>query len=167
MGGYLVSKAVFKIDWEEADPCLLRCPITGAVVTARYDFWSEEFTDEEPNWSGVPTVLFHYIPEIGEFDYIRPELQAKIDQKRHEIANDSDDDEELDNFEILQEHVTSIGKVPLIFQIETQELACMGVGEPLTSTVYVGLDLAAAATPTSADRGSFGATLTAAASDHR
>ena len=48
------------------------------------------------------------------------DLTAKIDKARDELLAAGNDDEEWDDFEILQEHVTSIGKVPLIFQIDTQ-----------------------------------------------
>jgi hypothetical protein len=46
----------------------------------------------------------------------------------------------LSDFEILQAHVESIGEVPLVFCLTTSGMAC----GPVSSSVYVGLDLAAA-----------------------
>jgi hypothetical protein len=51
-------------------------------------------------WEDVPTVLFHYLPEAGEFDYIVPALQAKIDRKRAELGDEA---EELSDFDVLEE----------------------------------------------------------------
>jgi hypothetical protein len=81
-------------------------------------------------------MLFHYYPEAGEFSYIKPDLQKKIDEKRRALGDNAED---LEDFEILAEHVESLGKVPLIFALTTHGMA-MG---PVSSTVYVGLDLVA------------------------
>jgi hypothetical protein len=81
-------------------------------------------------------VLFHYKPELGEFSYIKPGLQKTIEEKRRELGEEAED---LEDFEILAEHVETLGKVPLVFALTTHGMA-MG---PVSSTVYVGLDLAA------------------------
>ncbi|GLQ79173.1 hypothetical protein GCM10007881_26910 [Mesorhizobium huakuii] len=135
------SKALVTIDWEGENLLVLRCPITGEVVAAGYDPTTGEFGYGEhvPEWENIPTVLFHYTPETGEFDFIRPQLKEEIDRKRQELEA-AGGDEEFDDFDVLQEHLPSIGKVPLVFCIETSGIAT----GPLTSTVYVGLDLAAA-----------------------
>jgi hypothetical protein len=52
-----------------------------------------------------------------------------------------DDAEDLGDFEVLEEHVESIGRVPLVFCITTHGMGCGG--GPLSSSIYVGLDLAA------------------------
>ncbi|MER8433908.1 hypothetical protein [Mesorhizobium caraganae] len=143
------SKALITIDWEDADPRAIRCPVTGAIVAAGYDPATGEFTyDEEPKWGEIPTVLFHHTDE-GGFEFVRPDLQAKIDQARHDLLAAGEDEDELDDFNILAEHLDPIGKVPLVFEIVTQGMAYGG--GPLTSTVYVGLDLAVASSelPTS------------------
>ncbi|WP_029586373.1 hypothetical protein [Bradyrhizobium sp. URHD0069] len=134
------TKALVLIDWEFDAPIpVLRCPITGKVIASGYDPATGEMAEGygEPKWQEVPTVLFHYIPEVGEFDYIKPELQAKVDSKRKELGEDA---EELDDFEILEEHVESLGDVPLVFCLMTSGMAC----GPVSSSIYVGLDLAAA-----------------------
>ena len=126
----------------DAPPPILRCPITGQVIAAGYDPSNGETPEDyvEPNLEAVPTVLFHYIPEVGEFDFIRPGLQSKIDAVREELGDRADD---LDDFEILEAHVDEIGSVPLIFQLITSGMAC----GPVSSSIFVGLDLAAAYPP--------------------
>lgn len=57
-------------------------------------------------------MLFHYNPEVGEFSYIKPDLQKTIEGKRREISEEAED---LEDFEILAEHVESLGKIPLVF----------------------------------------------------
>ena len=79
------ENALVDIDWDTtAPPPALRCPITGKVILYGYDpVTTEVGVDdyEQPDWASIPTVLFHYIGEVGEFDYIRPELHAVIDKK--------------------------------------------------------------------------------------
>jgi hypothetical protein len=87
-------------------------------------------------WEDVPTVLFHYLPEAGEFDYIVPALQAKIDRKRAELGDEA---EELSDFDVLEEYVDSLGEVPLVFCVTTSGIAC----GPISESVCVGLDFAA------------------------
>ena len=133
------EKALICIDWTSDAPLpILRCPTTGAVIASGYDPSNGETAEDyvEPNWEAIPTVLFHYIPELGEFDFIRPELQNKIDEMREELGVQADD---IDDFEILEAYVEEIGSVPLIFQLVTSGMA----SGPISSSVYVGLDLAA------------------------
>jgi hypothetical protein len=137
------NKALVAIDWIfDAPPPILRCPITGKVIAAGYDPSNGETAEDyvEPNWETIPTVLFHYTPEVGEFDFIRPGLQSKIDSERERLGDQADD---LEDFEILEAHVEEIGNVPLIFQIITSGMAC----GPVSLSIYVGLDLAAAYSP--------------------
>ncbi|TIL19050.1 MAG: hypothetical protein E5Y88_33710, partial [Mesorhizobium sp.] len=117
------SKALFTIDWDDADPCAIRCPVTGAIVAAGYDPATGEFSyEEEPKWAEIPTVLFHHTDE-GGFEFVRPDLQAKIDQARQDLVAAGEDEDELDDFNILAEHLDAIGKVPLVFEIVTQGMA--------------------------------------------
>lgn len=140
--------ALVDIDWdtEVAPPPALRCPITGKVIMYGYDpVTAEVGVDDyqEPDWANIPTVLFHYISEVGEFDFIRPALQARIDAKRQEMleiapAEDQEMIEGMGDFEILSEHLDSLGEVPLVFRLTTHGIAC----GPIHSSVCVGLDLA-------------------------
>jgi hypothetical protein len=132
------EKALVTIEWEHgAPPPALRCPITGKVVLIGYDPVSGAYVDgvEEPDFTSIPTVLFHYISEVGHFDFIRDDLAEAIEKKRAELGEDGED---MDDFEILSEHLESIGKVPLIFNLITYGMAC----GPVSGSVYVGLDLA-------------------------
>lgn len=94
------SKALFTIDWNDADPCAIRCPVTGAIVAAGYDPATGEFIEEEPKWAEIPTVLFHHTDE-GGFEFVRPDLQAKIDRARQGLVAAGEDEDELDDFNIL------------------------------------------------------------------
>lgn len=132
------EKALVTIEWEHgAPPPALRCPITGEVVLIGYDPATGAYVDgvEEPDFASIPTVLFSYIPEVGDFDFIRDDLAKAIEQKRADLG---DDGEDLDDFEILSEHLETIGKVPLVFNLITYGMAC----GPVSGSVYVGLDLA-------------------------
>jgi hypothetical protein len=131
------NRALVSIDWGFDAPIpVLRCPVTGKVIMSGYNSADED----EPvlaRWEDVPTVLFHYLPEVGEFDYIVPALQAKIDHKRAELGDEA---EELSDFDVLEEYVKSLGEVPLVFCVTTSGMAC----GPISQTVYIGLDRAAA-----------------------
>ena len=132
------DKALVTLDWEHgAPPPALRCPITGKVVLIGYDPVSGEFVDGvvEPDFASIPTVLFHYISEVGDFDYIRDDLAEAIEKKRAALG---DEGEDMDDFEILSEHLEAIGRVPVIFNLITHGMAC----GPVSGSVYVGLDLA-------------------------
>jgi hypothetical protein len=136
------SEALFTIDWGDADPRPIRCPVTGAIVAAGYDPSTGEFSYEGvPKWAEIPTVLFVHT-EMGGFQFVRADLQAQIDQVRQELITAGGDEDELDGFRILAEHLDSIGKVPIVFEIVTRGAGRSG--GPLTTTVYVGLDLTAA-----------------------
>jgi hypothetical protein len=131
------NRALVSIDWGFGAPIpVLRCPITGKVIMSGYNSTNED----EPvlaKWEEVPTVLFHYLPEVGEFDYTVPALQAKIDHKRTELGDEA---EELSDFNVFEEYIESLGEVPLVFCVTTSGMAC----GPISESVYVGLDLAAA-----------------------
>jgi hypothetical protein len=141
------ESALVNIDWPfGAEPPVLKCPITGQVVLQGYDPVTGDMAMyEEPKWSEVPTVTFCYLPEVGEFQYIAASLQTAIDETRRALIaaagpSDVEEIEELSDFEILREHVESLGEVPLIFCLTTSGMAC----GPVSASVYVGLDLSAA-----------------------
>jgi hypothetical protein len=136
--GNAFSAALIEIEWNSDAPPALYCPITGQIVAVGYDPQTGRFFDgqQEPKWETIPTVLFHYYPEVGEFSYIKPGLQKTIDEKRRALGDDAED---LEDFAILEEHVESLGKAPLVFSLTTHGMA----SGPVSSTVYVGLDLAA------------------------
>ena len=140
------ERAVVHIEWPSgAEPPVLRCPITGQVVLKGYDpVTGEDAGFEEPDWAAVPTARFCYIPEVGEFSFIAPQLQAAIEAARAALLKKAtgrkrEEVEDLSDFEILQEHVADLGEVPLVFCLTTRGMAC----GPVSSSVYVGLDLAA------------------------
>jgi hypothetical protein len=132
------SAALVEVDWDSDAPPALHCPITGQIVAIGYDPETGDLFEgqQEPKWEAIPTVLFHYYPEVGEFSYIKPDLQKTIEEKRRKLGEEAED---LEDFEILAEHIESLGKIPLVFALTTHGMAT----GPVSSTVYVGLDLAA------------------------
>ena len=146
--GSVFERATIEINWDR-DRVMpaLRCPVTGEIVAYGYDPVSGDALSsdyKEPDWTKVPTVLFHYIPEVGEFDFIRPELQQAIDLKRADLERASPNEDDLifdlDDFELLSAHLDSLGDVPLVFKLVTHGIAC----GPVRGDVYIGLDLARA-----------------------
>lgn len=112
------------------------CPIVGVIVHNEVGpDSSEEDWGEEPDWKNIPTVIFHYMSLTGEFTYLSSDMEKTINATRLGLGDDADG---LDNFEILREHVTSLGQSPLVFHIRTEGMA----GGPIGMSVYIGLDLA-------------------------
>lgn len=133
-------EALVTIDWPfNATPPVIRCPITGAIVGGGYDPTTGGNGDEytEPNHENIPTLIFSYLPEVGEFDFIRPELMEAIESKRAELVAADPENEDLYDFDILTDHVENLGECPLIFEVVTSGMAC----GPVSSSVYIGLDL--------------------------
>lgn len=133
------ANATVKIDWNFGAPApAIRCPISGEIVLVGYDPATGELADgvEEPKWGDIPTVLFHYLDEVGEFDYINPQLAERINQVRSTLTDE--DSEDFHDFDILVSLVDDLGNVPVIFELTTYGFA----PGPITSTIWVGLDLA-------------------------
>ena len=112
------------------------CPVTGRIVHNEVDpDSSEEDWGDDPKWASIPTVMFHYISLCREFTYLSSALAETINATRLSLGEDG---EGLDDFEVLQEHVTSLGQSPLVLHIRTEGMAC----GPIGMSVYIGLDLA-------------------------
>ena len=99
-------------------PADVYCPVCGKPIYAEDKFPSCEH------------VVFTFIPEIGEFDYAAPRMEAQIAA----IMEKAEDDEDIDPVTILlgQLESTSI----LCFSITTNGVAC----GPTSSKVYVAVD---------------------------
>lgn len=134
------ERATVSIDWDFGNaPPAIRCPMTGEVVLAGYDPETGEYFEDivEPEYEKIPTVTFAFIEEIGEFSFIRDDIQQAIDDYRKGLPEE--DSELVDDFEILSEGHVNLGRSPLVFSLTTHGMAC----GPVSSTVWVGLDLAA------------------------
>ncbi|MCE5972610.1 hypothetical protein LZA78_03855 [Sinirhodobacter sp. WL0062] len=132
------ARALHEIDWEFEEPApALRCPITGKVVLVGIDPVDGSFVDDidEPEWEEIPTALFSFVSEVGEFNFLHKDLEHKIIEKRRELGEEAED---MDDFEILSEHLETIGNAPLIYSLTVSGFAC----GPISSTCIVGLDLA-------------------------
>lgn len=139
--GSTFQQAVTTIDWTlPGGPFpILRCPITGEIIAHGYDPLTGEVEVEEyvaPDWANTPTVLFHYMEQVGNFQYIHPDLQDAIDATRRRTRAVGSD------FEILRGHVEHLGAVPLVFELLTYS-AAQGTEPAKRATTWIGLDLAA------------------------
>src|SRR4051812_28658576 len=93
------EKALVVIDWPFGAPSpTIRCPVTGAVVAAGYDPQTGAYPEgyEDPDWENLPTLMFSYLPEVGEFSYIRAALQEAIENKRAELDAQGGDTADMD-----------------------------------------------------------------------
>jgi hypothetical protein len=120
------SSAIEPIDinWPFGAPSpTLHCPRTGKLVAKPGDYV------EQP---ASPYVAFVYINEVDEFDYIRPDLEAKMDAAS--LALEEDDD--TTTLELLMS-VMDPRQVPLVFAVHTGGMAC----GPSWTTVTYGFEL--------------------------
>lgn len=130
--------ALTTIEWpcEDHIPAI-RCPITGMVVSLGFG------PDQDPDQDGpltpadgdCPTLMFRFHYEIG-MEYLHPEMAALIAAKREELIAAGEDEDDLDDFEIISEHLEDLGQAPMIIDMPTAGL--LGDG------VTIGLDLARA-----------------------
>ena len=103
----------------EGPPADVYCPVCGqALYTQKADATS------------CAHVVFSYLPDIAEFDYIAPYLEAQVDS----IMEQVEDDEDIDPVDMLLEQLESTSI--LCFSITTSGVAC----GPTSSTVYVAVD---------------------------
>jgi len=115
----------------------IRCPITGMVVSLGFGPEQDPDQDEPvtPSDDGCPTLMFRFHYEIG-LEYLHPELAATIAEKRKQLIAAAEHEDDLDDFEIISEHLEDLGQAPLIIDMPTAGLPGDGV--------MVGLDLARA-----------------------
>ena len=100
-------------------PADVYCPVCGqALYTQKEDATSCEH------------VVFSYLPDIGEFDYVASYLEAQVDS----IMEQAEDDKDREPVDILLEQLDSTSI--LCFSITTSGVAC----GPTSSTVYVAVD---------------------------
>ena len=126
------------IDWPFEDHIpAIRCPITGMVISL--GFAADQDPDEdaplEPADGDCPTLLFRINYETGA-EYLHPEFARKIAERKQALEALNGDECDLDELEIISEHMDDLGIAPLVIDMPTQGL--MGDG------VVIGLDLARA-----------------------
>lgn len=115
---------VIDINWPFGAPSpTLHCPRTGKLVAQPDDYV------EQP---ASPYVAFVYINEVGLFDYIRPDLEAKLNSAMQTM----DEDEDTSTLELLLS-VMDAAHVPLVYAIHTSGMAC----GPSWTTVTFGFEL--------------------------
>lgn len=106
----------------------LHCPRTGNLVLA---------PDAMIDQPASPCVSFVWIHEIAEFEFIRDDLQGRLDETRRALIKAGADEYDLpSNFEILKTDV-DLGTIPVIFEITVSGMAC----GPVSETVTIGFDL--------------------------
>ncbi|TVQ32587.1 MAG: hypothetical protein EA370_12290 [Wenzhouxiangella sp.] len=138
MSGKNHQDALVTVPWPREDHILaLRCPVTGMVVSEGFgpDQDPDRDTPLQPVDKQCPTLLFRYNYEAG-MEYVEAGLAEKIADKRQELAEAGEDEDLLDDFEIITEHLDKLGEAPLIIDMPTEGLT----GDGIT----IGLDLARA-----------------------
>lgn len=138
MTSALYDNALTTVEWPHEDhiPAIL-CPITGMVVSL--GFGPDQDPDEDkpldPAEDKCPTLMFRFVYGVG-FEYLHPDLARKIDEKKKELIAGGEDEEDLDDFEIISEHLEDLGQAPMILDMPTFGLPGDGI--------VLGLDLARA-----------------------
>ena len=134
----IYTNALTTVEWpDESHIPALRCPITGMVVSD--GFGPDQDPDRDTPLKSVdekcPTLMFRYMPELG-MDYIHPDIQARIDKKRAELENTQADIDQIDDFEIITDHLEDLGEAPMIID--------MPIAGMIGDEIVIGLDLARA-----------------------
>lgn len=134
------ENALVTVEWPYVDhnPAI-HCPITGMIVSLGFG------PDHDPNQDKplspvdekCPTLLFRYNYEAG-MEFIRSELASAILEKKRQLveAGEAEDEEDLDDLEIISEHLEDLGLAPMILDLPTFGLPGDGI--------VIGLDLARA-----------------------
>ena len=99
------------------------CPRTGNLVMA---------PNEDVAQPSSPFVTFIYLHEADQFEYLRADMQSRLEAARQALT----EDDWMSDIELLMER-TDLGRVPLIYDVTTKYMAC----GPVRSTVTVGFDL--------------------------
>ncbi len=106
------------------------CPVTGQQICG----------DEEAN-PKVPSIRFIYIPEVGEFETIHPDLETLADQIRNELAAKEEEDEDFceEFFDVFKEALKKdeANDSLVIYSITTSGIAC----GPVSETIHIGIDM--------------------------
>lgn len=97
------------------DHPFLFCPVTGQTIVDGEDAFES------------PALAFSFIPEIGEFSFIKPEFQD-IYEKCELLEND---DKEIYAFDLFLEEMAAFDKL-VMFSITTHGFSC----GPVSETIY-------------------------------
>ena len=130
--------ALTTVEWPFEDHIpAIRCPITGMVVSLGFGPDQDPDQDEPlaPADADCPTLMFRYHYETG-MEYLQPELAAMIAARREALITAGEHEDDLDDFEIISEHLDDLGQAPMIIDMPTAGMPGDGV--------TVGLDLARA-----------------------
>lgn len=140
MPSTIYDNALTTVEWPYEDHIpAIRCPITGMVVSL--GFGPDQDPDQDKPLSPVeekcPTLLFRYNYETG-MEFIRSELANAILEKKRQLveAGEAEDEEDLDDLEIISEHLEDLGQGPMIIDMPTFGLPGDGI--------VIGFDLARA-----------------------
>lgn len=132
--------ALATITWPYEDRIpAIHCPVTGMPVSLGFGPEQDPAKDspKNPADQDCPTLIFRYNYELG-IEYIRPELAEAVATKKRQLveSGEADDESDLDDLEIISEHLDSLGNVPLIIDMPTYGLPGDGI--------VIGFDLARA-----------------------
>lgn len=113
----------------------IHCPATGRAVLPRGAHLATEAFERDPvaYLDKIPTVLWVYLHEAGEFLYLRDDVSSSLEQIRTSLSNGDADD-----WDLLVEHTPDFGGALMVIDVE--ETAPGGHHACAT----IGLDLARA-----------------------
>ncbi len=122
------ATAVIRWPIDATEPNLY-CPVTGKVVSYGQNYKSgEERIGEEPDYKEIESLLFIYLPEVGEFAYLKAGLEEKINAIRNELSKDEateEDDGDIEyDFLLIQNNIWQLAEAPLVYCLETSGMAC-------------------------------------------
>ena len=113
-------------------------PVTGQLLDPGQDPTSGDEPDwgqvTETDYAAIPGLLFVFIGVVREFAWLHPDIEARLEGLRETHAEDED---EPDDFELLERYFAGMAKVPFAYCLTTQGMAC----GPVSSSVWYGFDL--------------------------
>lgn len=132
------ENALVTVEWpyENHIPAI-RCPITGMVISLGFGPDQDPEADPplEPSDEKCPTLLFRYNHGVG-LEFAQEEFARTIANKKRKLVENGEleDEDDIDDFEVISEHLENLGEAPLIINLPTKGLPGDGV--------VLGLDLA-------------------------
>ena len=131
-----MSQFTCQLNWPSSAPApRLHHPVTGQQLDPGWDPVTGEVQEwaDETDYAAIPGLMFVYLGEICEFVWLHPAVEAQLNALREALP----DDEELDDFDLLERHFAALVKVPFAYCLSTQGFAC----GPVSSSIWYGFDL--------------------------
>lgn len=103
---------------------ILYCPVTGTLIS-----------DGENESTPSPALLFIYLHEVDEFEYMRPDIEEMFENIMDSL--DDEDEEQMSPYDILINNELKDSKTYLLMSLTYCGIAC----GPVSSTVDYCFDM--------------------------